>query len=66
MSLIAGCKLYIDEESMTVAYSLESIRRLARPYIDKRQAIKLEIWITSGPNQVWDYEYGTGEWVLHR
>lgn len=65
MSLIMGCKLYVDEKAIAAAYSLEQARRLALPYIDKRQAITLEICIDSRPAQLWDYDYGSGEWVLH-
>jgi hypothetical protein len=65
MSLIMGCKLYVDEKATAAAYSLEQARRLALPYIDKRQAIKLEICIASRPTQLWDYDYDTREWVLH-
>ncbi len=65
MPLIMGCKLYVDEKATAAAHSLEQARRLALPYIDKRQAITLEICIASRPTQLWDYDYGTGEWVLH-
>ena len=64
MPLIAGCKLYVDEKSTTTAFSLEQAHRLAAPYINKRQSVKLEIWVTSHPTQVWAYDYDTGEWVL--
>jgi hypothetical protein len=66
MPLITGCKLYVDEKSTTVAYSLDQARRLALPYINNRQAIKLEIGVTSRPTQLWAYDYDTGEWVLHK
>ncbi len=64
MPLTMGCKLYVDEKATTAAHSLEQARRLAVPYINKRQAIKLEICITSRPTQLWAYDYDTGEWVL--
>lgn len=38
MPLIAGCKLYVDEKSTSMACSLEQARRLAVPYVNKRQA----------------------------
>jgi len=66
MPLITGCKLYVDEKSTTVAYSLDQARRLALPYINNRQAIKLEICVTSRPTQVWAYDYSNGEWVLQK
>lgn len=66
MPLIAGCKLHVDEKATTVAYSLEQARRLAIPYINNRQAIKLEICVTSRPTQVWAYDYDTSEWVLQK
>ncbi len=66
MPLITGCKLYVDEKSTTMAASLEQARRLAVPYINNRQAIKLEIGIASRPTQVWAYDYDTREWVLQR
>lgn len=49
MPLIAGCKVYVDEKSTVVTYSLDQARRLALPYINNRQAIKLEICVTSRP-----------------
>jgi hypothetical protein len=66
MSLITGCKLYIDEKSTTTAYSLEQAHRLAVPYINNRQSIRLEIGVASRPTQVWAYDYATGEWILQR
>jgi len=66
MPLITGCRLYVDETSTTTAYSLDQARRLAVPFIKNRQAIKLEISVTSHPTQVWVYEHDTGEWVLQR
>ena len=66
MPLITGCKLYVDEESVTAAYSLEQARRLAIPYINKRQTIKIEIHIASLPAQLWAYDYETREWILQR
>ena len=66
MPLITGCTLYVDEKSTTTAYSLEQARRLAVPYINKRQAIKLEISVTAHPTQVWIYDHETREWVLQR
>lgn len=66
MPLITGCKLYVDEKSTTMAYSLEQARRLALPYINKRQAIKLEVSVTAHPIQVWIFDYETREWVLQR
>lgn len=66
MPLMMDCKLYVDEKTTTAAYSLEHARRLALPYINNRQAIKLEICIASRPTQVWAYDYDTGEWVLQR
>ena len=64
MPLIAGCRLYVNEKSTTTAHSLELARRLAVPYIKKRQAIKLEISVTAHPTQVWIYDHETNEWVL--
>jgi hypothetical protein len=64
MPLIMGCKLYVDEKVTTAAYSLEQARRLAVPYINNRQAIKLEISIASRPTQLWAYDHDTREWVL--
>ncbi|MBE0614619.1 MAG: hypothetical protein IH604_13195 [Burkholderiales bacterium] len=66
MPLITGCKLYIDEKSTTTAYSLEQARLLAIPYINNRQAIKLEISVTEHPTQVWIYDHETREWILQR
>ncbi len=66
MPLIAGCTLYVDEKSMSRACTLDQARHLALPYINKRQAIKLEINVTSHPTQVWVYEHETGEWILQR
>ena len=64
MPLITGCRLYVDETSTTTAYSLDQARRLAVPYINKRQAIKLEINVASHPTQVWVYDHKTRQWVL--
>jgi hypothetical protein len=66
MPLIAGCKLYVDEKYTIVGHSLEGVRRLAVPYIDNRQAIKIEIHITSLPTQVWAYDYDIKSWILQR
>ena len=66
MPLIAGCRLHVDETATTVAHSLEQARRLAIPYIHNRQAVKLEICVTSRPTQVWAYDYDTSEWVLQK
>ena len=66
MPLITGCKLYVDEKYTTVGYSLEGVRRLAVPYIDNRQAIKLEICVASLPTQVWAYDYDIKGWILQR
>lgn len=66
MPLITGCKLYVDEKSTTMACSLQQARRLALPYINKRQAIKLEISVTAHPTQVWIYDHETREWILQR
>ncbi len=64
MPLITGCKLYVDKNSTTVAYSLEHARRLALPFMQKRQAITIEIHVASLPTQVWAYDYDTKSWVL--
>ena len=66
MPLITGCKLYVDKKSATVAYSLEHARRLALPYIHKRQAITIEICVASLPAQMWAYDYAIKSWVLQR
>jgi hypothetical protein len=66
MSLITGCKLYVDEKSTAAAFSLEQARHLAVPYLDKQRSIKIEIHITSRPTQVWAYDYAVKSWVLQR
>jgi len=66
MPLITGCKLYVDETLTTVVYSLEEARRLAVPYIHKRQVLKLESCVASLPTQVWAYDYDIAAWVLQR
>ena len=66
MPLITGCKLYVEEKSMAAAYSLEQARRLAIPYLNKRQAIKIEIHIESLPTQVWACDYDSKSWVSNR
>ncbi len=66
MPLITGCKLYVEEKSVAAAYSLEQARRLAIPYLDKQQAIKIEIHVASLPTQVWVYDYDIKSWVLAR
>lgn len=64
MSLITGCRLYVDEESMAAAYSLDQARQLALPYLDKQQSIKIEIQMASRPTQVWAYDYAVKSWIL--
>lgn len=66
MPLITGCKIFVDEKSMAAAYSLDQAHRLALPYLDKQQSIKIEIQIESRPNQVWAYDYAIKSWVLQR
>lgn len=66
MPLIEGAKLYVDEQYAAVGHSLDGVRRLAVPYIDKRQAIKIEIHITSLPTQVWAYDYDIKGWILQK
>jgi hypothetical protein len=66
MPSITGCNLYVDGKPTTVAYSLEQARRLAVPYFDNRQTIKVEICVASLPTQVWAYEYDIKAWVLQR
>ena len=66
MPLITGCRLYVDRNSTAVAYSLEHARRLALPYIDKRQAREIEIGVASLPTQVWAYDYDIQSWVLQK
>ena len=66
MPLITGYKLYLEKNSTVAAYSLEHARNLALPYIHKRQAITIEICVTSQPSQLWAYDYDTRQWVLQR
>ena len=66
MPFIEGAKLYVDERYAAAGHSLEGVRRLAVAYIDKRQATKIEIHITSLPTQVWAYEYDIKGWILQK
>ncbi len=65
MSLIAGCKLYVDENLTTVGYALEETRRRAAPYIHGRRALKIES-CAPAPAQEWTYDYDVEAWVLQR
>ena len=66
MSLIMGCKLYVDEKLTTVGYSLEETRRRAAPYMHSRRALKIENHVASAPTEVWAYDYDIEAWVLQR
>jgi hypothetical protein len=66
MTLITGCKLYVDQNLTTVGYALEETRRRAAPYIHNRRALKIESCVASAPTQVWAYDYAIEAWVLQR
>ncbi len=65
MSLIAGCKLYVDEKLAAAGYALEETRRRAAPYIHNRRALKIES-CAAAPSQEWAYDYDIEAWVLQR
>jgi len=66
MPRITGWYLYVEGKPTAVSASQEGARRLAAPYIRKRQALELESCIASLPSQAWAYDYDIAAWVLRR
>jgi hypothetical protein len=64
--MITGCNLYVDGKHTAVSSLPEGARRLAVPYIHKRQALRVESCVASLPTQVWAYDYDIAAWVLQR